>query len=134
MPDHLPSPSFHIEEQFVSGFRDLLFVSDLFGLQNEIGNDSLVLLRQVVDASDVFPRDDEEMDRSVGPDVLEDDQRFVLIDDIGRPFAADDLAEDAVLFHESLSPGKDPLKHHPACGAPFFDTRRQGLSYILRYL
>jgi hypothetical protein len=41
----------------------------------------------------------EQMNRSMGMDILKDNKGFILIQKISRLFSSNDLTEDAILFH-----------------------------------
>ena len=61
------------------------------------GPDEVVVARsQVVQRRDVLPRNDEDMKRRLRTDVLERDQILILVDEVARDLASDDLAEQAV--------------------------------------
>ena len=60
-----------------------------------------VLVRRVDQRGDVATRDDEQMDRRLRVDVLERDNRVVLLHDVARTLARDDAAEQAVVHGAS---------------------------------
>ncbi len=80
MKNHLASAPFYVEKQLISGTGDRVLSRHLLGLEDHLENDLLVLFLQVIDASDMSLWYDKQMNRRVGPDVLEDNQRPVLID------------------------------------------------------
>ena len=59
-------------------------------------NQWIVILRQIVERSDVLSRDNEQVKGCLGVDVLERDELLVLIHDRASDLARNDLAEKAV--------------------------------------
>ena len=57
--DHLPAAPFNIEEQFIPWFGNGLLLRYLLSLPDHFGNNSFILFREVVEASDMSPGDDE---------------------------------------------------------------------------
>ncbi|MNY53708.1 hypothetical protein D3C86_1894880 [compost metagenome] len=54
------------------------------------------IAREVRDRGDVLLRDHEDVDRRLGVDVAEGDGVIVLVDDLRRDLAGDDLAEETI--------------------------------------
>jgi len=63
----------------------------------------MILLRQIVEASDVPCRYDEKMDRGVRMDILNHHNVFIPIQKIGGLFTPDNLTEDTI-FHIEPQP------------------------------
>lgn len=85
MKDNLPTSSFHINKELVACICDTFFPCDILGLEEHPFYDPLVLLFQIIDAPDMFPRNDQKMDRCGGMIILKDNDNIILIDNISLP-------------------------------------------------
>ena len=50
-------------------------------------------MREIVNAADMFSRNNQKMDWSVRMSIFEDDESIVLVNEFSRPLFSDDLAE-----------------------------------------
>ena len=82
-------------------FGELEFFGDGSGNEEKMAEDGLVDGGRLAEARDRLLRDDEQVDRRLGLDVVEDDAEFILVLDLGRNLAIDDALEDG-LGHEFL--------------------------------
>src|SRR4249919_1091095 len=69
------------------------------GGEDEPGDDFPLLRLEVVERGDRRLGHEQHVDRRLWRDVAEGDDIVVLMDDVGRDFAADDPAEDGVVLH-----------------------------------
>jgi hypothetical protein len=99
----LPATSFHVEYQFIAGAMDSQFLRDLLCPQDEFRNHGAVFIGQVVDTPDVILGHQKDVNRRMGFDVFKGNDRFSLVDKVGRFFTPDDLAENTVPHFKSLS-------------------------------
>ena len=98
MENVLPSTSLHIEHQFVARAAASQFFCDLLSPEDQLRNNRPIRLSQIVDASYVLPRNQKDVYRRMGMDVLKGNDRFSLIDQLCRFFTPDNLAENAILL------------------------------------
>ncbi len=96
MKNVLPAPSLHVEYQFIACAVDSQFLSDLLCPEDQFRDNRTIRFSQIIDAPDMIPRDKKNVHRSMWLDVFKGDDRFTFIDDLGRFFPPDDLAEDTV--------------------------------------
>lgn len=101
MRDNLPTAPFHIEEKLVPRFSNCMLPCHLLRHEYHLGNGIPIPFCQVIEAPDMPSRHNEQMDRGMGMNVLEDHYRFALMQKISRFFTPNDLAEGAILFHGS---------------------------------
>jgi len=65
-----PTP-FHVEDQLVSRLGDAHLFGDLFGPEEQFGNLRSIRLCKVVNTADMSSRNQEDMNRCMGVQVLE---------------------------------------------------------------
>ena len=73
MKDELAAPSLDIKAQFIARLSKGIQFGYLFCLHNHLENNIPILFCNLIDASDMFSGDDEEMNRRIGPDVFDHD-------------------------------------------------------------
>ena len=86
---------------------ELEFFREHAGDEQEVAEGGLVGEGGFADARDEFFRDDEEVNRGRGLDVVEDDAVFILVLDAGRDFAVDDALENCLGHGKSELNRKD---------------------------
>ena len=77
--NHLTSTPLNIEEQLIARLGNPLFHRHFPGPQDHLTNDILILLRKIVETSDMVLGHDKKMDRGMGMNILKNDNVFVLI-------------------------------------------------------
>jgi len=117
MEDDLTTAPLDIKEQFIAWFRNSLLSSYFSGFQDHFQEDALVLLSDVVEAPDVFFRNDKEVKRSTRINILKHHKRFILVEEFGGFFASNDFTEEAILFHglpetKDACSGSEPVVDH----------------------
>jgi hypothetical protein len=94
----VPAP-LHIEDQFVTAPGDACLVRQLLGRHQEFGHHGPILFGKIIDTSDMLFGDDQNMNRRMGMDVFEGDDRFTSKHIICGLFASNDPAKNAVAVH-----------------------------------
>lgn len=74
----------------------LEFFGDRAGGEEEVAEDGLLVGGGVADAGDDGFRDDQEVDWSLGCDVMDDDAAIVLVFDLRGDFTVDDALEEGL--------------------------------------
>jgi hypothetical protein len=77
--DHLPAPFLNIKEELVTCPGDARPGRHFFTGHDQFRNDPPVFVGKIVDASDMFPGNQEYVHRRLRIDVVECDDRFILI-------------------------------------------------------
>jgi hypothetical protein len=101
----------------------------LSGPKDHFGDELCIFGGEIVEASDMFSRNDEKMDWGMGMNVLEDDQRLILMEEISLFPSANDLAENTIGVHRNR--GFPSISHRRAYGVPSSDTTKQDRSNTL---
>jgi hypothetical protein len=101
--DELAATPLYIIDQLVTGTGNSLISGDFPGPEDHLPNGGPIRFLQVVDAADVFPRHNEDVNGCVRPDILEGHHTLTLIDKIGLFYTSNDLTESTV-FNHSFSP------------------------------
>ena len=70
------------------------FPGENAGSEKQVAEERLIGGGGFADAGNKFFRDDEQVNRSLGLDVVQDDAEVVLVLDLGGDFAVDDTLED----------------------------------------
>jgi hypothetical protein len=105
MKNSLAATPLHVEHQFVSGGVYFPLPGHIPSYRQHMRHKALVRIGHVVDAADVPARYDQIMDRGMGIDIFENNQLSVLEYKTGIGLAVNDVAEDALFFHD-LPPGQ----------------------------
>jgi hypothetical protein len=100
----LSASPFHVKEDLVTRLRNSLFSCEFSGAEDHVGDDPFILFYQLVETPDMLLRNDEEVDWSMGVNILEYDNGLILIKNIGRFFSSSDLAEKTLGFHFGEAP------------------------------
>ena len=96
MKNFLAGITARIEDDPVAALTDPFFPGDLPGPEKDLPEQGFRSVGGVVEGGEVVLGDDQDVDRRLGPDVLEDEDALVLEEDLGRDLLADDAAEKAV--------------------------------------
>jgi hypothetical protein len=83
---HLPGTSFHVEDELVAGAIDTDLLRNISSSHDERGDYILIVVRKIINAPDMFPGNQEQVDWSMGVDILENHQQIILVDDICMTF------------------------------------------------
>ena len=83
-----------VDDQAEAVFGEALFAGDFTRGEEQVAEDGLVFGSGFGDARDRLARNDEEVDRGPGVDVLEGDAEVVLVKDGRGDFAGDDFFEE----------------------------------------
>jgi hypothetical protein len=83
---HLPRTSFYVEDELVAGAINADHPGDVASPHNERGDEILIVVRKIINAPDMFPGNQEQVDWSMGVDILENHQQIVFVDDICMTF------------------------------------------------
>ena len=75
---------------------ELEFFSDYAGGEEQVAEHGFIGGRGVTDAGDYVFRNDEQVNRGLGGDVVDDDAAVVLVLDLGGDFAVDDALEEGL--------------------------------------
>ncbi len=97
MKDLLPRVPGRIQDDAVPRFSDALGFSDVPGFEQDVGEEGAFPFRHLVQRGVMDLGDDERMHRRLGPDVVEGQDAFVLVNDFGRNRSGRDFAEEAVV-------------------------------------
>src|SRR5215204_1370639 len=92
-----------VEYRPVAAVRVSVFFRDLRGSAVHRSDEDIVSRGQVVQRSDVAPGDDQHMQWRLRVDVLDGDQLIVLVHELSRDLAANDLAEETIT-HDARRP------------------------------
>lgn len=96
--DDLSCSPLCIEDKLVPRTVDARTGGYLFCPDDHLAQDGAVLFVNVVDATDVLLRNDEDVDRGSGPDIMKRHKEVVLKDHVGRSFVPRDLTEYTRFF------------------------------------
>jgi hypothetical protein len=105
MKNSLAATPLHVEQQFVSGSVYFPLSGHITSYRQHMRYKALVRIGHVVDAADVPTRYDQIVYRGMGIDIFENNQLIVLEVKTGIGLAVNDVAEDALFFHD-LPPGQ----------------------------
>jgi hypothetical protein len=102
VPDYLSAASLNIEQELVAFFGVQLFCQ-ISGNIKHFGYYVPVLLGYVIDASDMFSWNNENMDGRFRSDIVKRHDILVRVDNLGRFLAVYDLTKQTVFVHLRLS-------------------------------
>ena len=101
--DRLTCFAIRVEHRPVAAIGVAVFPGDLRSRAMHGPNEAVVVRRQIVQRGDVSSRDDQHMQRRLRVDVFDRDQLIVLMHELSRNLAADDLAEETVGLSRSIT-------------------------------
>ena len=87
-----------VDHKAVAGFGDAEFLGERCGGEQEVTERGLVGGAGFADAGDKFLRDDEHMHRRLWVDIVDGDAEVVLVRELGRNLAVDDLLKESFHF------------------------------------
>jgi len=96
MKHGLPRPGAVVDDQAVSLRIQAFFVRNFFRGKKKMANEFSVRLRHAVDLGNMSLGNNERMHGCLRVRVLERDDCFVLVDDLGGHFFIDNFAEDTI--------------------------------------
>ena len=117
MEDDLATASLDIKEQFIARLRRSLLSSYLSSFDDHFQKDLLVLVSDVVEASDVFLRNYKKVNWSTRMDIPEHYKKLISVEEFSGFFTSDDFTEEAILFHglpdvKDACSGSEPVVDH----------------------
>src|SRR5258706_7147179 len=104
MKNGLPRGRAAVEHDAKAVLRDALLLGEAVGDGTTIADELVIVLLQLEQRRDVLHRHDQDMDRRLGPDVLEGDDRVVAIDDVALDLPFDDAAKKTVAHRPTSAP------------------------------
>ena len=84
-------------------FGEIELFRDDAGREDQVAECDLIVGSRGLDARDDFFRNDQQVDRRLRLDVVDDDAVFVLVLDLGGDFAIDDFLEDGFGHGEGVN-------------------------------
>src|SRR5688572_11168971 len=109
MEDRLPGVLAVVEHEAVAARQPLLFCKLTCNV-DQVSDQRLVRLLHVLDPIDRLLGNDQDVRRSLRIDVAEREAAIILVDDLGRDLAIDDLAEKSLRHARSVARTTSPLK------------------------
>jgi hypothetical protein len=83
MKNDLAAAPLYVKEQPIARLSNGMFFCHLLRPDDHFANDIFVFLFEIVEASNMFSGDDQKMNGGMGTDILKNDQRLILIQEIG---------------------------------------------------
>ena len=96
---HLPSSSFNIREQSISGLSHALLIGHMFGRKVQVRQNGAVIVGNVIDTADMLLGYYQQMDACSRIDVLEYNQCICFVQNFGVSLSGGDLTEEAIVWH-----------------------------------
>jgi hypothetical protein len=102
--NELPSSPLDIHHEAVAGLINTGFPGSIPCPEGHDLYERTVFFRQIINTPDMPRRNDKQMNRGMGLDILENDNIFIAVNEISVSFSGYNLAKDAFLFHRQHLP------------------------------
>jgi len=103
--NRLPTLRAGVQDEAITLIGDAFLPGQGFSHQDHVSYQGLILLLQFIDGSNVPVGNNQNVNRGNGTDVMKGCHQVIPIDDPGRRFTGDDLAEGAIQLSGQLSRG-----------------------------